>query len=107
MANEKRLRLLAVTTGGNQVQLSANLSSQNRGYSDTITLNGPLEYGDGTTLSIGSDQYLPVVIDPNTGLAEEAWITTTPTGSGTSYTATCIRGVGASTGAPAHSSGAI
>jgi hypothetical protein len=105
MANEKRLRLLSLTANGNPVTLAAPLSSQVVGYSDTITLNTPLEYADGSVLSIGSDQYLPVVIDPRTAFAEEAWITTTPSGSPT--TATIIRGCGSSTGAPAHSYGAL
>lgn len=104
MANEKRLRLLSVTTGGNVVTLGASLSSHVVGHSDTITLNGTLEYADGAAVSIGTDQYLPIVVDPNTAIAEEIWLTTTPSGS--PVTATAIRGVGSSTGAPAHSSGA-
>lgn len=107
MANEKRLRLLALTTGGGLVRLSSPLYAQTPGYADTITLNGALSYGDGSLVSIGADQYLPVIIDPDTAQAEEAWIVTTPTGSGTSYTASITRGVGSSTGAPPHSSNAV
>lgn len=71
------------------------------GYTDVITLNGTLEYADAQALTIGSDQYLPVVIDPDTPQAEEAWIITTPSGS--PVTASIVRGVGSSTGAPPHS----
>jgi hypothetical protein len=105
MANEKRLRLLSITTAGTQVSLGAALTSATAGSSGTITLNGTLNYGDGSIVTIASDQYLPVVVDPDTTLAEEIWITSTPSGS--PVTASCIRGAGSSTGAPAHSSGAI
>ena len=81
--------------------LAQPLSSQNQGYSDTVYLNGVLEYADGTAITIGSDEYIPVVLAPNTATAEEAWLTTTPAGS--PYpSATLIRGTGSSTGAPAH-----
>jgi hypothetical protein len=104
MANEKRLRLLALTTGGNQVKLGAALSASSMGSSDTITFNGPLEYASGTSVSVGGDQYLPVVVDPDTANAEEIWVLATPNSS---YQAACVRGVGSSTAAPAHAVNAI
>jgi hypothetical protein len=106
MANEKRQRLLSiVASGGGAVTLGASLSSQNQGYGDTITLNNTLVYADGTAVAVASDQYLPIIVDPGTGNAEEIWLTAAPSGS--PVTAACVRGAGSSTGAPAHSSGAL
>lgn len=105
MANLQRLRVLSLTTGGQLVTLANPLSVSTQGASDTIYLSGPLEYADGSTLTITSGtNYLPVVVEPDTQRAEEIWITANPTGSST-VSAACLRGMGSSTGAPGHSAG--
>lgn len=68
---------------------------------------GPVNLTPGSNpVPIASDQYLPVVIDPSTGYAEEVWITALQTATSTTSTWTCVRGVGSSTGAPAHAASA-
>jgi hypothetical protein len=100
----KRMRLLALTTGGQQVKLGSGLAASSAGTADTITFNGPLEYGDGTAVTINTDEYLPIVVDPDKANTEEIWVTTTPDGS---YSSSCTRGQGSSTGAPTHATGAL
>ena len=58
------------------------------------------------TVPITSSQYLPIVVDPDTGYAEEIWLTAFVSATSTTSTWLGTRGAGASTGAPTHSSGA-
>jgi hypothetical protein len=95
--------------GGNpQVGGSPQFDMRNQPFPGTPGWRPPAVIWSNQTqaVPIASDQYLPITVDPDTGYAEEIWLTGFITASSTTSTWNCVRGVGSSTGAPLHNSGA-